>query len=333
MGDGESREATMCPPSAGVPMEVEASNDTTEPVVIKDLTFQYTALSGLPVTRNLDLTLQRGTRALLIGSNGAGKTTLLNVLGGKHMCSKEAVQILGQTAFSNTHPLVTVLSGQWSKQMAGGAGTPYQNDVSVPELLAAAKETPDPERLERLLHILDVDLKWRMHMVSDGQRRRVQILMALLKPFEVLLLDEVTVDLDVVARADLLDFLKEETEVRGATILYATHIFDGLDEWATHLAYLSQGKVQRFAPIEEYEDPNQITAKGSISPLLDLVETWLREERGVLLEEKKLKQELQLQQQKQKEQQDAEKAAKKPNTSSYDPFAGKGRRKQINYGW
>ena len=39
-------------------MEVEASNDTTEPVVIKDLTFQYTALSGLPVTRNLDLTLQ-----------------------------------------------------------------------------------------------------------------------------------------------------------------------------------------------------------------------------------------------------------------------------------
>ena len=114
-----------------------------------------------------------------------------------------------------------------------------------------------------------------------------------------------------------------------------------------------QGKVQRFAPIEEYEDLNQITAKGSpappaaldcqasqpplipgsISPLLDLVETWLREERGVLLEEKKLKQELQLQQQKQKEQQDAEKAAKKPNTSSYDPFAGKGRRKQINYGW
>ena len=102
--------------------------------------------------------------------------------------------------------------------MAGGAGTPYQNDVSVrmratssapapqrpqvsdssflrspqvPELLAAAKETPDPERLEKLLHILDVDLKWRMHMVSDGQRRRVQILMALLKPFEVLLLDEV----------------------------------------------------------------------------------------------------------------------------------------------
>merc|ERR1719267_505540 len=134
----------MCPPSAGVPMEVEASNDTTEPVVIKDLTFQYTALSGLPVTRNLDLTLQRGTRALFIGSNGAGKTTLLNVLGGKHMCSKEAVQILGQTAFSNTHPLVTVLSGQWSKQMAGGAGTPYQNDLSV--RMRATSSAPAPQR-------------------------------------------------------------------------------------------------------------------------------------------------------------------------------------------
>lgn len=311
-------------------MEVDESAGDN-PVVIKDLTFQYTELSGLPVTRNLDLTLKRGTRALLIGSNGAGKTTLLNVLGGKHMCSKEAVQILGQTAFSNTHPLVTVLSGQWSKQMSSGGGTPYQNDVSVPEMLASSKDNHDPERLATLLHILDIDLKWRMHMVSDGQRRRVQILMALLKPFEVLLLDEVTVDLDVVARADLLEFLKQETESRGATILYATHIFDGLDEWATHLAYLSQGTVQRFAPIEEYDDLTEITAAGSISPLLDLVERWLRAERGVLVEEARIKKEMILKQKQQQEAAAAEKATKKANTSTYDPFAGPRRRQQINY--
>lgn len=49
----------------------------------------------------------------------------------------------------------------------------------------------------------------------------------LLQPWELLLLDEVTVDLDVLVRADFLAFLKEETETRGATIVYATHIFDG----------------------------------------------------------------------------------------------------------
>merc|ERR1711966_311749 len=128
------------------------------------------------------------------------------------------------------------------------------------------------ERLDELLHILDVNLTWRMHVVSDGQRRRVQILMALVKPFQVLLLDEVTVDLDVVARADLLEFLCKETEERGATILYATHIFDGLDEWATHMAYLTGGKVARYGELGEFEDLQALMQSGSISPLLDVVE-------------------------------------------------------------
>jgi CCR4-NOT complex subunit CAF16 len=52
---------------------------------------------------------------------------------------------------------------------------------------------------------------------------------------QVLLLDEITVDLDVLARSNLLTYLKKECEERGATIIYATHIFDGLDDWPTHI--------------------------------------------------------------------------------------------------
>ena len=89
------------------------------------------------------------------------------------------------------------------------------------------------------LQVLDINLSWMMHKVSDGQRRRVQICMGLLKPFKVLLLDKITVDLDVLARADLLTFLRKECEERGATIIYATHIFDGLEGWPTHLVCLS----------------------------------------------------------------------------------------------
>lgn len=48
-----------------------------------------------------------------------------------------------------------------------------------------------------------------------------------------------TVSLDVIVRQDLLRWLKRESEVRGATILYATHIFDGLDDWPTHMHYLT----------------------------------------------------------------------------------------------
>lgn len=46
-------------------------------------------------------------------------------------------------------------------------------------------EGSDPVRRERLIELLDIDLQWRMHKVSDGQRRRVQICMGLLHPFKV----------------------------------------------------------------------------------------------------------------------------------------------------
>jgi CCR4-NOT complex subunit CAF16 len=73
-----------------------------------------------------------------------------------------------------------------------------------------------------------------MHQISDGERRRVQLCMGLMTEWDVLLLDEVrytllevlrrywyqvTVDLDVLVRSDLIDFLVQESETRGATIV------------------------------------------------------------------------------------------------------------------
>src|SRR4051812_43229375 len=76
-----------------------------------------------------------------------------------------------------------------------------------------------PERVKELIQIMDINPKWRMHQISDGERRRVQLVLGLIKPWTLLLMDEVTVDLDVLVRADLLEFLKRETERRDATIV------------------------------------------------------------------------------------------------------------------
>ena len=59
-------------------------------------------------------------------------------------------------------------------------------------------------------------------------------------------------DLDVLARKNLLDYLKDETIERNCTILYCTHIFDGLDDWPTHSIFISEGRIQsiREHPLE-----------------------------------------------------------------------------------
>ncbi|XP_022880548.1 ABC transporter I family member 21-like [Olea europaea var. sylvestris] len=96
---------------------------------------------------------------------------------------------------------------------------PLQGDFSAEHMIFGV-EGVDPIRREKLIELLDIDLQWRMHKVSDGQRRRVQICMGLLHPYKVLLLDEVTVDLDVVARMDLLEFFREECEKVMSTDLF-----------------------------------------------------------------------------------------------------------------
>merc|ERR1711966_434819 len=285
---GTNNSTNMCKDTQ-TPMECDAENSTStmeqaaeKAVNISDLSFKYPNeyYDNPYVIHNATLQLERGTRCLLLGANGAGKTTLLNIAGGKHMHALPAVQVLGQPSFHNTHPGITLLTGNWSRAVSfAGTNVAYQADVTVRRMLETHGDY-DKARLAKLLEVLDVNLSWRMHMVSDGQRRRVQILMGLLKPFEVLLLDEVTVDLDVVSRSDLLAYLKEETESRGATILYATHIFDGLDHWATHLAHIQTGGVVRkLGRLDEFEELNEQFAKGCTAPLMRVVEGWLRAER------------------------------------------------------
>jgi CCR4-NOT complex subunit CAF16 len=236
------------------------------PVIeVRDLHFAY---RGDPreVLAGVDLRVEAGRRVLVIGANGAGKTTLLRVLAGKLMVDPERVRVLGASAFHEPS-----LSGRI--EFLGGR-FPFDVDLRVDEILARQIEV-DPARRDRLIEVLGVDVGWHMHAVSDGQRRRVQLLLGLLRPREVLLLDEITTDLDLIARQDLLAFLREETERPGrpTTILYATHIFDTLDRWATDVVYVVAGKVVLDAPIGE-------VAELARDPLVAVVERWLRRDQG-----------------------------------------------------
>ncbi|KAL8530252.1 hypothetical protein ACS0TY_007339 [Phlomoides rotata] len=188
---------------------------------------------------------------------------------------KDVVRVLNCSAFHDTKLVcdgdLAYLGESWSKAVGSAGEIPLQGDFSAEHMIFGV-EGVDPTRRDKLIELLDIDLNWRMHKVSDGQRRRVQICMGILHPYKVLLLDEVTVDLDVVARMDLLDFFKEECEQRGATIVYTTHIFDGLESWATDLAYVQDGVLKKSKKLTELEE-----LKNSRN-LLSVVESWLRSE-------------------------------------------------------
>jgi len=242
---------------------------TAPSIVVRDLRFGYRR-SPRPVLDGIDLEIAAGTRTLLIGANGAGKTTLLRVLAGKHMVAREAVEVAGGSPFHDPWLAARV-------EFLGGVFG-FDVDLRVGEILERLTGV-DPARLARLEALLGVDRDWHMHAVSDGQRRRVQLLLGLVRGHDVLLLDEVTTDLDLVARGDLLAFLHDESTRTGTTIVYATHILDVVEEWASHLVYMVRGRIRLQVAIDQLDELPALRAAHKGSALVHLVDGWLRRDR------------------------------------------------------
>lgn len=223
---------------------------------------------GLNTTK---LDLPDNTRTVLVGANGAGKSTLLKILAGKTLAKGGAVHIDGQDPFRDGMSGVVYLGSEWANNPT------VKRDIEVHVLLDSIGGRFYPDRLDELVDILDIDINWRMHAVSDGERRRVQLAMGLLCPWNTLLLDEVTVDLDLIMRHRLLAYLEEETQKRNCQVVYATHIFDGLSQWPTHVIHMSQGDIEEVIPWgAKHQNGSDKKSSTGNSSLFETAFSWLK---------------------------------------------------------
>jgi CCR4-NOT complex subunit CAF16 len=246
----------------------------TPALEVKDLSYCYgggatihdRALSE-PKLKEISCSFPRGSRVVIAGANGAGKSTLLSIAGGKKMIPIGKCKVLGKECFNDsTLNSQRMYCGDWWR-------TNFFFNLSMAELIG--EERLKSPRVQELIDIMQINMSWRINAISDGQRRRIQLLECLAEEKEVYVLDEITTDLDLYAREGLLNFLRKETEVKGATILYATHIFDSLADWGTHFVFFSKAQIlkcNRFEDLKEYQD---LVSQGARCPLYKLVKDWV----------------------------------------------------------
>ncbi|KAK7016754.1 CCR4-NOT regulatory complex component [Paramarasmius palmivorus] len=270
--------------------------DSQLAITINDLSYNHNAPSELPPEDDYDFpgvlhvtfNLPQGSRTLLIGGNGAGKSTLLYILAGKRMTQHGEVKVFGRDVFREFGDNVVYLGTEWFVYTSvPGHEIRSQKGHRVSHFLDSVGGYRYKERRDRLLNILDIDLDWHMHTISDGERRRVQLCMGLMSNWDVLLMDEVTVDLDVLTRYALLKFLKQETEERNATIIYATHIFDGLDDFPTHVAHMREGRFVMNPTPWPIEGHPYNSSSSKDTSLHQLAIAWIGEDRAVRQREEK----------------------------------------------
>ena len=195
----------------------------------------------------VDLTVPRGTITGLVGANGAGKSTLLKLVLGLAEPDAGSIRILGQD-LAGAGPRVRARVG-----FVQEAPT-LPSQLRVPELgrfVAPFYPTWDPAAFRRLTAAFGLPLTTRFGKLSQGNRMKAALALAMAHNPELLLLDEPTSGLDPLARREFLELLLEVVQDERRAVLFSTHITSDLDRIADHVAFLKHGRLALAGPKDE----------------------------------------------------------------------------------
>jgi sodium transport system ATP-binding protein len=201
--------------------------------------------------RGLDLRCERGEIFGLLGANGAGKTTTLRIL----------ATILSPTSGQATVDGVDVASDPLEVRRRIGflsGSTGLYPRLSVRETLdyfgrlhGLAAGRLD-ERIDELLGIFDLRelADRRCAALSTGQKQRVSIARAVLHDPPVLILDEPTTGLDVLAAGAMIDFV-ESRRAAGSCVLFSTHVLSEAERLCDRIGVIHGGRLLDCGTYEE----------------------------------------------------------------------------------
>lgn len=203
---------------------------------------------GVVANENVDLEVRKGEIHSLLGENGAGKSTLMNILYGLYASDGGQILYKGKH-FEQSSP---------KKSIELGIGMVHQHFMLIPALTVAEnmilgmQEGANPvinkaEAEKRILEMskkfgLAVDPKAPVWQLSVGEEQRVEILKALYRGAELLILDEPTAVLTPQETEELFAFLRKLTE-KGLTVIFITHKLNEVMDISDRITILQRGRV------------------------------------------------------------------------------------------
>lgn len=222
------------------------------------LTGGAVAISGRPVLRGIDLSVESGEFVALMGANGSGKTTLIRALTGLRPLAAGSLTLFG-TPFDRFHDWQRI--GYVPQRQGAGSGVP----ASVWEVVASGRLTrrrllrpltrEDRTAIKDALEVVGLAGRSRdgISHLSGGQQQRVLIARALAGEPELLFLDEPTAGVDLPNQLALTAALAE-LKSRGATIVLVAHELGPLADLVARAVVMRDGRIAYDgAPLADHE--------------------------------------------------------------------------------
>lgn len=228
---------------------------------------------GVVANKDVDLDIRQGEIHALLGENGAGKTTLMNCIFGMYTPEAGTIRWKGKE----------VKIGTSKDAIALGIGMVHQhfmlvdNFTVLESIILGSNAIPGPllnrrqarANLEKLIeqYGLKVDLDSEIWQLPVGVQQRVEIIKALYRNAEVLILDEPTAVLTPQEICEFFDILRR-LRADNRSVIIITHKLDEVMEIADRVTVLRQGKVVETINIEDAD--TRILASAMVGKQMDL---------------------------------------------------------------
>lgn len=204
-----------------------------------NLTKKYKDITAVD---RLNLTIERGELFALLGVNGAGKTTTIKMLCGLARPTSGDAFLAGHSVVSETAAVKRVI-GVSPQETAVAPGLTALENLRLMAGVHGFSREKQNERIDELAAAFDLGgvLGKRAGRLSGGWQRRLSLAMALIGEPEILFLDEPTLGLDVIARAELWDVIRA---LRGrVTVILTTHYMEEAEALSDRIAVMKSGRV------------------------------------------------------------------------------------------
>jgi len=212
-----------------------------------------TKTKKIVAVNNISLSINEGEMVAFIGPNGAGKSTTIKMLIGILYPSSGDIKVLGMTPWKERKKLAYKVGSVFGQKPQLWYHLPAIDTFNLLGKIYSIEKKEYEKRLKELVELFEIQdiINTPVRKLSLGQRMKCELVGALINKPEVLLLDEPTIGLDIIAKQKIRELIRELNEKEKITVLLTSHDTQDIERLCNRAIIINNGRIVYDGKISE----------------------------------------------------------------------------------
>jgi ABC-2 type transport system ATP-binding protein len=191
----------------------------------------------------ISFTVEEGDIIGILGPNGAGKSTTIKMLTGTLYSSEGSIEVMGYNPTKNRKLYVKQIGAVFGQKSQLIWDIPPVDSFRMNKAIYGISDREYEERLNAMAKLFEVEdyITRPTRVLSLGERMKCEFIMAMLHQPKVVFLDEPTIGLDVIAKQNIREFIRQMNK-RGTTFILTTHDLEDVEQLAKNVIIINHGE-------------------------------------------------------------------------------------------